>query len=74
MHVKILSQYPLTCGRGYPNWFCYCLKPVLTYHLRNFFNVFSGMGSLWTARAFVVFDTFPDFSEMSMSLKSLRSR
>ncbi|GFX17068.1 hypothetical protein TNCV_4265941 [Trichonephila clavipes] len=25
MQVKMLSQYPLTCGRGY------CLKPVLTY-------------------------------------------
>ncbi|GFT73550.1 hypothetical protein TNCV_4021521 [Trichonephila clavipes] len=47
-----------------------CLKHVLTYRHRKLFNNFRGAVSLWTSRAFVVFDTFPAFSETSMPLKS----
>ncbi|GFW32376.1 hypothetical protein TNCV_675351 [Trichonephila clavipes] len=49
-----------------------CLKPVLTNRHRNL-HVFSGAGSLRTSRAYVVFDNFPVISEISMTLKSLRS-
>ncbi|GFY02078.1 hypothetical protein TNCV_5099391 [Trichonephila clavipes] len=34
-------EYPL--NDGYPNGFCYCLWPVLAYHRRNLFDVFSGI-------------------------------
>ncbi|GFU66138.1 hypothetical protein TNCV_2858111 [Trichonephila clavipes] len=50
-----------------------CLKHVVKHRRRKLFNDFGGTGSLWTSRAFVVFDTFPAFSETSMPLKIMRS-
>ncbi|GFS66489.1 hypothetical protein TNCV_3857121 [Trichonephila clavipes] len=77
MHLKVLSQYLLTCGLGNPDLFYYlryCLEPFITKRRRNLFGVLSGAGSLRISKASVFFYTFSALSETSMALNNLRSR